>query len=217
MTTYLDVVNNVLKRLRERTVSTVNESTYSTLIATLVNDAKETVENAWSWSGLRNTLTATTTEDTFNYELNGTLNRLTVLDVVNDTADHFMHYRTAHQFNNFFLNSQNPTKGTPLYYSFNGISTDGDTQIDIYPIPDGVYELRFNVVLRTDDVTNDSDTFAIPTKPIELLTYAMAVEERGEDGGINPVSAYARANNALQDAISLDAAKHPEETIWYES
>ena len=161
MTTYLDVVNNVLKRLRERTVSTVNESTYSTLIATLVNDAKETVENAWSWSGLRNTLTATTTEDTFNYELNGTLNRLTVLDVVNDTADHFMHYRTAHQFNNFFLNSQNPTKGTPLYYSFNGISTDGDTQIDIYPIPDGVYELRFNVVLRTDDVTDDADTFAI--------------------------------------------------------
>ena len=217
MTTYLDVVNNVLKRLRERTVSTINESTYSTLIATLVNDAKETTENAWSWSGLRNTLTATTVEDTFNYELNGTLNRLTVLDVVNDTADHFMHYRTAHQFNNFFLNSQNPTKGTPLYYSFNGISSDGDTQIDIYPIPDGVYDLRFNVVLRTDDVTADTDTFAIPTKPIELLTYAMAVEERGEDGGINPVSAYARANNALQDAIGLDAAKHPEETIWYES
>lgn len=217
MKTYLDVVNNVLKRLRERTVSTVNESTYSTLIATLVNDAKETVENSWSWSGLRNTLTATTVDDIFNYELNGTLNRLTVLDVVNDTANHFMQYRTAHEFNNFFLNSGTTTKGTPLYYSFNGISIDGDTQIDIYPIPDGVYTLRFNVVLRTDDVTNDADTFSIPTKPIELLTYAMAVEERGEDGGINPVSAYARANNALQDAISLDAAKHPEETIWYES
>ena len=216
MTTYLDVVNNVLKRLRERTVSTVNESTYSTLIATLVNDAKETTENAWSWSGLRTTLTANTVEDTFNYELNGTLNRLTVLDVMNDTANSFMEYRTAHEFNQFFL-GQTPTKSTPIYYSFNGISGDGDTLVDIYPIPDGVYDLRFNVVLRTDDVTSDADTFSIPTKPIELLTYAMAVEERGEDGGINPVSAYARANNALQDAIGLDAAKHPEETIWYES
>jgi len=216
MTTYLDVVNSVLKRLRERQVGTINESTYSTLIATLVNDAKETVENAWSWSGLRTTLSATTVEDTFNYELNGTLNRLTVLDVMNDTANSFMQYRTAHQFNQFFL-GQTPTKGTPSYYSFNGISADGDTLVDVYPIPDSAYDLRFNVVLRTDDVTADADTFAVPTKPIELLTYAMAVEERGEDGGINPVSAYARANNALQDAIGLDAAKHPEETIWYES
>ena len=214
---YLDMVNNVLKRLRERTVSTVNESTYSTLIATLVNDAKETTENAWSWSGLRGTITATTVENVFHYELNGSLNSLTVLDVVNDTADHFMQYRTAHQFNNFFLNSSNTTKGTPYYYSFNGVSADGDTLVDIYPIPDGEYHLRFNSVLRTSDLTNDTDTFLVPTKPIELLTYAMAVEERGEDGGINPVSAYARANNALQDAISLDAAKHQEETIWYES
>jgi hypothetical protein len=214
--TYLEVVNNILKRLRERTVSTVNESTYSSLIAVLVNDAKDDVEKAWSWSGLRTTLSATTTEDIFNYELNGSQNKLTVLDVVNDTANHFMKYETAHKFNAFFLN-QNTTKGTPYYYSFNGISPDGDTQVDIYPIPDGAYDLRFNVVLRSDELSGDADTFQVPSKPIELLAYAMAVEERGEDGGINPVSAYARANNALQDSIALDAAKHPEETIWYES
>ena len=58
---YLEVVNNILKRLRERTVSTVNESSYSSLIAVLVNDAKDIVENSWSWSGLRTTLSATTT------------------------------------------------------------------------------------------------------------------------------------------------------------
>jgi len=214
--TYLEVVNNILKRLRERTVATVNESTYSSLIAVLINDAKDIVENSWHWSGLRTTLSATTTEDVFNYELNGSQNKLTVLDVVNDTANHFMKYETAHKFNNFFLN-QNATKGTPYYYSFNGISPDGDTQVDIYPIPDGAYDLRFNVVLRSDELSGDADTFQIPIKPIELLAYAMAVEERGEDGGVNPVSAYARANNALQDAIGLDAAKHPEETIWYES
>ena len=214
--TYLEVVNNILKRLRERTVSTVNESSYSALIAVLVNDAKDDVEKAWSWSGLRTTLSATTTEDVFNYELNGSQNKLTVLDVVNDTANHFMKYETAHKFNEFFLNQQ-ATKGTPYYYSFNGISADGDTQVDIYPIPDKAYDLRFNVVLRTDDLSDDADTFQVPTKPIELLAYALAVEERGEDGGVNPVSAFVRANNALQDSIALDAAKHPEETIWYES
>lgn len=214
--TYLEVVNNILKRLRERTVSTVNESSYSALIAVLVNDAKDDVEKAWSWSGLLTTLSATTTEDVFSYELNGSQNKLTVLDVVNDTANHFMKYESAHKFNEFFLNQQ-ATKGTPYYYSFNGISPDGDTQVDIYPIPDKAYDLRFNVVLRTDDLSADADTFQVPTKPIELLAYALAVEERGEDGGASPVSAFVRANNALQDSIALDAAKHPEETIWYES
>ena len=214
--TYLDIVNNVLKRLRERTVSTVNEAAYSALLAVLVNDAKDDVEKAWSWSGLRTTLSATTTEDVFNYELNGSQNKLTILDVVNDTANHFMKYETAHMFNAFFLN-QDATKGTPYYYSFNGISSDGDTQVDIYPIPDKAYDIRINVVLRTGDVTNDTDTFSVPTKPIELLAYALAVEERGEDGGASPVSAFVRANNSLQDSIALDAAKHPEETIWYES
>ena len=214
--TYLEVVNNILKRLRERTVATIEESAYSSLIAVLVNDAKESVENAWSWSGLRTTLSATTSTNVFNYELNGSLNRMTVLDVINDTDDFFMKHKDSHTFNSLFLNTT-PQEGSPYYYNFNGISADGDTQVDVYPIPDGAYDLRFNVVLRTNDLSGDADTFKVPSKPIELLAYAMAVEERGEDGGVNPVSAYARSDVALADAIALDAAKHPEETIWYES
>jgi len=69
--TYLDIVNNILRRLRERSISTVNETSYSALIGVLVNDAKEKVENAWQWSALRSTLSATTVAGTFNYELNG--------------------------------------------------------------------------------------------------------------------------------------------------
>jgi hypothetical protein len=141
---------------------------------------------------------------------------MTVLDVINDTDDIFLKQKGSHEFNNLFLNSV-PATGSPYYYSFNGISADGDTQVDLYPIPDGVYTINFNVILRSAELTDDATTFSIPTKPIELLAYALAVEERGEDGGISPTSAYARANNALQDAISLDATKHTEETIWYES
>lgn len=214
--TYLQIVNNILKRLRERTVSSVSETTYSNLIGVLVNDALVDVENSWSWSGLRTTLVASTSNNVFNYELNGSQNNMTVLDVINDTDDIFLKQKGSHEFNNLFLNSV-PATGSPYYYSFNGISADGDTQVDLYPIPDGVYTINFNVILRSAELTNDSTTFSIPTKPIELLAYALAVEERGEDGGISPTSAYARANNALQDAISLDATKHTEETIWYES
>lgn len=211
--TYLNIVNNILKRLRERTVSTVEETTYSTLIGLLVNDAKEEVENAWNWSALRTTLTATTVSGTFNYELNGTQNRFKVLDVVNDTSDFFMQYRTASEFNNWYLNTT-PATGAPRYYSFNGISTDGDTQVEVYPKPDGVYTLRFNVVMPQAELTADSTTLLIPVKPVQMLAYAKAVEERGEDGGASQNSAYATASRALNDAIAFDSAKHPEETIW---
>ena len=212
--TYLQLVNNILQRLRERTVSTVNESAYSSLIGVLINDAKEEAENSWNWSALRTTLSATTTPDVFNYELNGTKNRFKVLDVVNDTSNFFMTYRTASDFNNLFLN-QTPAKGAPRYYSFNGVSTeDQDTLVDLYPIPNGVYDLRFNVVMPQAELSADSDTLLIPAKPVQMLAYAKAIEERGEDGGASANTAYATASRVLNDAIAFDSAKHPEEIIW---
>lgn len=212
--TYLDLVNNILRRLRERTVSTVNETSYSSLIGILVNDAKQEVEQAWDWSALRTTLSATTTSGIFNYELNGFKNNGKLLDVVNDTSDWFMEYETASKFNDLFLNTS-PNTGEPKYYSFNGVSNDGDTLVDVYPVPDGVYELRFNAVIRQADLSLDTDSLLCPSKPVQMLAYAKAVEERGEDGGVSMSSAYATAQRVLNDAIALDATKHPEEVTWY--
>ena len=45
--TYLNLVNNVLRRLREDVVTTVTNNTYSTMVGDFVNDAKELVETAW--------------------------------------------------------------------------------------------------------------------------------------------------------------------------
>jgi len=211
--TYLSIVNNVLKRLRERTVSTVEENTYSTLISMFVNDAKQEVEQAWDWSALRTTLTATTTAGAFAYELTGAGDNMKMLDVVNDTSNVFMTYKTASDFNNYYLNS-NPTQGSPRYYSFNGIDNNGDTIVEIFPPPDGTYLIRFNLINRQDDLATDTDVLLCPSKPVEMLAYAKAVEECGEDGGVAGVSAYRTAERALSDAIALDAAKHPEEVIW---
>lgn len=212
--TYLDLVNNVLKRLRERTVNSVDETSYSSLVGVFINDAKYEIENAWNWSALRKTLTATTVADTFNYELNGSQNRGTILNVINDTDDFFMEYKAATELDGLFLN-QTPDTGSPRYYGFNGISSDGDTQVDVYPIPDKAYTLRFNLIERTADLSAGSDTLIIPAQPVQMLAYAKAIEERGEDGGVGASSAYATAQRMLNDAIAFDAAKHPEETIWY--
>ena len=47
MTTYLQAVNDVLVRLREEQVSTVTETSYSSLIGKFVNDAKRQIEDSY--------------------------------------------------------------------------------------------------------------------------------------------------------------------------
>ena len=211
---YLAAINSVLVRLRERTVESINENEYSSLISTFINDSIQEVEQAWDWSALRQSLTVTTTNGIFNYELNGSQNSIKVLGVVNATTQSDVDYQTANWFNDRYL-TPTPATGSPSYYSFNGVGTDGDTLIDLYPKPDGVYTVRFNVVQRSADLVAESDRILCPHRPIVLLDYANAVEERGEDNGQTGNSAYMAANNSLSNAIALDASKHPEETIWY--
>lgn len=212
--TYLEMVNKILRRLREREVTSVSQTSYSKLIGDFVNDAKKEVEDAWQWSALRTTLTLTTSNNVFNYELNGSQNNFNILDVVNDTSNRFMTYQTSMWFDNAFLNIDAP-KGSPKYYNFNGVSADGDTQVDIYPIPDGVYELRFNCVVRPSELVNNTDKIVVPNQPVFLLAVAKAIEERGEDGGTSSMNAYAAGRASLSDEIAYDAARHPEDVIWY--
>ena len=211
---YLDAINSVLKRLREREVGTPTENEYSTLIGILINDSLQEIEQAWDWSALRTSLTVTTSADVFNYELNGTQNNVKVLDAVNATSNSWVGYETAHWFNQQYL-TDTPATGAPSRYSFNGVSSDGDTLVDLHPVPDGVYTLRFNVVQRSGELTEPTDRISVPSTAVVLLAYAKAVEERGEDNGQTGNSAYIAANKAMSNAIALDANKHPEELDWY--
>jgi len=211
---YLAAINSVLVRLRERTVESINENEYSSLIGILINDSIQEVEESWDWSALRNSLTVTTSNGVFNYELNGTKNDVKVLSAINASSQSDIFYQTASWFNDKYL-TPSPATGSPSNWSFNGVSADGDTLIDLYPKPDGVYTVRFNVVQRSADLTEPSDRIFCPHRPIVLLAYAKAVEERGEDNGQTGNSAYMAAANSLSNAIALDASKHPEETEWY--
>ena len=212
--TYLDLVNNVLRRLRETEVSSVQSNSYSKLIGDLINDAKDLVETSWDWSALRTTLTITTTADVFNYSLTGSQNNIKELNVLNDTSNLIMQYQTNNWFDSQFLLG-NPVSGAPMYYTYNGVDTNGDTLIDVYPKPDGVYSLRFNCALRNPDLSADTDTLKIPSMPVVHLAVAFASRERGETGGTSSTEYFSMANKYLSDAIAMDAARHPEETIFY--
>jgi len=212
--TYLNLVNNVLRRLREEEVSSVSSSTYGKMVGDFVNDAKRMVEDAWDWSALRTTLTITTTSDIFNYVLTGSENRIKALNVINDTANLFMEYKTATFFDEAYLISE-PRTGAPTYYTYNGVDSSGDTQIDVYPTPDKEYTIRFNCVKRQADLSADSDELTVPSMPVIHMAIAMLARERGETGGTSTPEYFAIADRYLSDAIALDAQKHPEEVIFY--
>jgi len=212
--TYLDLVNNVLRRLREDTVTAVTNDTYSTMVGDFVNDAKEMVESAWDWSALRTRLTISTTADDYTYSLTGTGDKGRVLNAINDTSILEMQYQTQNWFDNqFFI--QNAASGAPEYFTYNGVDANGDAQIDIYPKPDGVYSLKVKAVIRNTALTDNLDTLKIPSQPVIHLAVALLARERGETGGTSTPEYFAIADKYLSDAIALDAQRHPEETIFY--
>ena len=213
--TYLEMVNAVLRRLRENEVSSVSATSYAKLVGDFINESKAEVENSWNWSSLRTTLTVVTEPDIFNYELNGTGSTFKVLDVWNETNQLEMLEKSSYWFNKEFTTASPVQTGQPTFYSFNGVSSDGDTQVDLFPIPDTAYTLRFNLTARNAKLVNDDDVTVLPTRPIVLLALAMAIEERGEDGGEQSINAYRAGQSALSDEISFDAARHSEDTIWY--
>ena len=210
--TYLEVVNKVLRRLREPTVASVSENSYSALIGELVNVSKREIEDAWNWSVLRTTLTATTAPDLFNYVLSGAGTRFRVLEVINDTDNYFMQPRDGRWFEAHLLLAD-PQKGSPIYYNFNGVTVYGDSQVDVFPIPDAVYTLRFNVVMPQDDLTLDTEVVQIPYTLLIEATLARAIAERGEDGGNQDQEM--RYRNMLADLIAIENGHRVEETTWY--
>jgi hypothetical protein len=215
-TTYLQAVNSVLRRLRESEVSTVNESAYSKMIGELVNDAKSSVEAAYGWNALTQTLTATTSADVFSYVLTGSGVRFKVLNVINDTSNTFLRLAPLSFMTQQFLPTT-PQKGTPNYYIFNGQDSNGDSLVDLFPIPDGAYDVRFNVILPQAQLTSDSTVIKVPADVVILNAYARAVVERGEDGGMQSSEAYALAKNLMSDYISLESNRSIDDTNWIPS
>jgi hypothetical protein len=213
--TYLQLVNSVLRRMRENEVTSFENSTdsYVKLIGEFVNDARRIVEDAWDWSALRKTITVTTSNTEFSYSITGTNNSFKLLDVINDTSNLFMRPASSSWMNNAYL-IQEPISGSPEYYSWNGVDASGNALVDVYPKPDQAYTLRFNIVDRGDPFTADADKLVVPSSPVIQYAVALAARERGETGGTSAQELFALADTTLADAVAFDAARFPSETVW---
>jgi hypothetical protein len=213
--TYLELVNETLVRLREAEVTAVTDNAYSKLIGKYINDAKRQVEDAYNWNALSETLTVTTSNNLFNYVLTGIGQRFRLLDAINEESNRFLFNETTAKMNDLFLNSAGTViRGAPDRFNFNGVDGNGDTQVDLYPIPDGVYNIYFNVIKPQAPLSANADQLKIPSEPVVFLAYSKALLERGEDSGINSNEAYQLYLQSLSDHIAAEANRYPDEITW---
>lgn len=214
-TTYLNLVNDVLVRLRESTVASVTENDYSSLIGKLVNDAKREVEDAWNWECLRTTITVSTSNATSGYTLTGSGDRFRIKEVYDDTSDIRLDAKPTAFFTDNLILTASPKSGNPYYYNVNGVDSNGDILVRLFPVPNNTYSVKFTGFTPEAELSSSSDTTKLPKQAIVALAWAKAIEERGEDGGVNVSSQYAVAKQALADAISIEAGRRDDEITWY--
>lgn len=232
---YLDLVNNVLRRLRETEVTSVQSNAYSKLIGDLVNDAKNLVESSWDWSMQRKVINTTLNNpaegNRFTLVGSGEAPKIQSMFVgwsqsvvagpdLTKTATSLLTYIDQVSMQEYIRLEQpligNPTPtGTPIYYSLFGIDSNRDTIITLYPSPDPVALLLTSLFKAQADLVNDTDKLEIPVMPVLHLAVAFASRERGETGGTSTQEYFTMANKYLSDAIALDAANAPEKTIFY--
>lgn len=220
--TYLQLVNEVLKRLREDQVTTVSQNDYSTLIGTFVDDAKHVVENAWNWNILLQSLSFSSTIGVNNYDVSigsayaitGTLTT-EFSKLAYDSCDMPLAFdmSTAQRYqlierdwseiiSENILNNPVQNQDQPIHFA---IQQQGDgLNITFLDLPSSVRPYTFYFYTPQDELTADSDVMRIYWRPVVTLATLYALDERGEEIGEGGAVANAKFTTSLSDAIAID-------------
>jgi hypothetical protein len=214
MATYLSMVNEVLMRLREDTVSTVQQTAYSKMIGLYVNDTKRQVEEAWEWDVLNTTLNVTTVANTSTYTVtgSGTRHKGTTANITTTGRQ-----ARLRQVSMKWIEDQQQltttTPEVPSYWAWNG--SDGtDSKVELWPTPNGAYTVAFNMNVPQVDLSDDADVISVPADPVVAGAFARALTERGEDGGLSSGEAYGLYRGILADRIALEQSRTPDFDVW---
>ena len=215
MASYLDLVNGVLRRLRKEVAADINVSDYVSMIAELVNEAKREVEDSFNWEALYTKTSIATVAGTSTYTLTGYGDRARILFVLNDTKNREL-FSTNHRWVERQRQFTSDGQGSPERWLLNGASS-GDPVIEFWRTPNAAETINVHAFVPQADLTTAGDVLSVPSLPVTLKAYALAVSERGEDGGITENAAEMRASKALGDAIAIENSRHNHgiDTDWY--
>lgn len=212
--TFLEAINEVLARLRESSVSTINQNGYAVMIGHFVNDAKRQVEDAWDWDVQNTTLTVTTSSGTSGYTVTGSGTKQKCISVNITTTGH--QTRLSPRSASYIQDQQHlttATNTTPCYYAWDG--NDGtDSKIQLYPTPNGTYTIKFNMNVPQTALTVAGDVILVPSDAVVMGAYARALAERGEDGALASSEAYGLFKGILSDRIALEQSRNEDYQEW---
>jgi hypothetical protein len=187
----------------------------SALVGKFVNDAKREIADAYDWDAFTTSVTVPTVASQYTgYSITGAGTRFKVTNVLDITKYGQILPTTVDSIERRVYSTSSPQNADPSEYAFNGVDTNGDTQVMFWPIPVGVNNIRFSLIVPETDFVNDGDTTKLPKDPIILIAKAFALVERGEDGGLSSSEAYAVGKKSLADAIAIELARSPENEMW---
>jgi hypothetical protein len=209
--TYLQLVNAILRRLRENEVVTVNQTAYSKMVGDFVNDAKTMVENAYDWTALRREVSFSTVASQSDYTVADTVANAVLKYFVNDDSRSYLEYRPTVWIEQQRIGAV--VEGMPTYYTFVGRS-NGEATLRLWPTPDNAYALRYYGKFPQSTLTADGDVILAPSTPILHMALGLLARERGETGGTSVAEYFNIADKYLADAVAYDAALHPEELYF---
>jgi len=221
---YVDIINEVLRRLREDQItadwsgnlsSASSPSDYQKMIGDFVNDAKYEIEHYWDWQALRVTSAIATVDGVMSYSLVGADRDFKVLDVVDTTTGLPLTQMSSAELNKRAFPTADIARGQPTGYGFNGIDVNLDSVVDLWPLPNDVRQINFNIVKPQDRLELAATHCYVSEQVVILGAYVRALGERGEDGGTQVSVAAQEYNNVLTRAVQLDAGKTQMETDWY--
>jgi hypothetical protein len=244
MATQLDLVNNVLLRVREKQVVNVTDNTYSQLVAQIVAESYEEVLDEWNWRSLSETSVfalpaGSTGGPAADFVVGGFLApdarlflaraggapyarviaKPYVIDLFEDNAGSQMTELTLPQYSDMVQRQTEQASQYPQYFS-------------LRPLPDESLDILFWQPAKTDcsvamtywrrpnrltsDGTTQGANIEIPFRPVQELALMYALNERGEEMGEPGNLAERRYMQALSAAKELDlkAAEQNNSGEW---
>lgn len=229
-TTVRQLLNRVLRNLRESEIDAALpalNTDYTKLLLNFLNTIKEEVEDAHNWRALRTTSTVTISASASSAAITwaNERSRLVRVQNTNNGGEVPLAFDITDSANPaplievdlaeyIYRQTLDPTEDTTSDVSYFCLDNGaGDTMtLRVWPIPTSQRTIQLTLVVPQDRFEDDDvdAVISIPATPLEMGVSWYAMEERGEELGINALFSEQRYENVLTAHISRDLAEQGE-------
>ena len=221
-TTYKQVINKVLVRIGEEEINsaiTTLTDTYHLLLGSIVNDIKEQIEDAHNWRALRQYINVTISANAVSGTITGANERSRIIriqqanrgiipivfDITDSSNPEPLTEIDLSEL--LYRDAVDPDqRNNPCYFAVDNSSGD---VLDLYvwPRPSAERTIKVGLIVPQDELSDLTTELKIPIRPLIVGSVWYALEERGEELGVNSTFSEERFRDALASAIARDSGE----------